>query len=297
MEAKVLKSAADAKAWIEENGQAGQADLYQAGLAEEWNGLEAAGKMENWTGDLAPLLDIIRDVRLAGSWPFYSVGLVSQWIKKEKPGALGGQDIKKKIVEITNWGRQPEMVAMVMEINQNPALAEEVEKLSWMRKGYGQGYMYERDFGGCAQCTLAAVFDLLGYEEPLLFKVANGFAAGMSLYGDGVCGGYSGGTMALGMFAGRTRENFSGDRAEKDKCYAYTKRLHDRFIETYGTVICADLHKEIFGRSFCLRVVEDKPAFEAAGAHNTDKCPAVVGAASSWVAEILYDEGILTGRA
>lgn len=296
MEAKVLESVADAIAWIEKNGNAAQASQYARGLTQEWKGMESLAGMKEWQGDLTPLLSMIREIRLAGKWPLYSVGLATMAINKHYPGTINGEESKAKIVDLTQWGRQPELVAMMRELNQNPALAEDEDKISWMRQGYEQGYMYERDFGGCAQCTLAAVFDLLGHEEPMIFKVANGFAAGMSLYGDGVCGGYSGGTMALGMFAGRTRDNFAGGREEKDKCYAYTKRLHDRFIETYGTVICSQVHKEIFGRSFCLRVVEDKPAFEAAGAHNTDKCPAVVGSSAAWVAEILFDEGILKGR-
>lgn len=295
-ESRVLESVAEAIAWIEGNGGAELASHYATGLTKEWKDLESLGGMANWSGELAPLLAIIKETRLAGNWPFFSVGLATQLMNKKHPGVLGGENAKQKIVELTHWGRQPELVAMMQELNQNPYLVTNEDKVFWMRKGYELGYRYERDYKGCAQCTLAAVLDLLNREEPTLFRAANGFAAGMSLYGDGVCGGYSGGVLALGLFAGRVRENFDSDRAEKDKCYALTKRLHDRFIETYGTVTCGDVHKEIFGRSFCLRVLEDKPAFEEAGAHNQDKCPAVVGSAAAWVAEILVDEEILKGN-
>lgn len=292
-EIQTLEAVAGALAWVEKNSDGKQASAYVAGLTQEWKGIESAELMKNWTGDFASLNAVIQEIRLAGIWPFFSAGLAGKALKAGRPEIFGGSDTKREIVKATAWNRQPELVAMVMELDGEPSLVEQEEKLSWMRKGYELGYRYERDYKGCAQCTLAAVLDLLDREEPTLFRAANGFAAGMSLYGDGVCGGYSGGVLALGLFAGRVRENFDGDRAEKDKCYALTKRLHDRFIETYGTVICGEVHKEIFGRSFSLRILEDKPAFEEAGAHNKDKCPVVVGSAAAWVAEILVDEGIL----
>lgn len=292
-EMQTLEAVAGAIAWMEQNNDRNYVSAYATGLTQEWKGMESAELMKNWTGDFATLNVLVQEIRLAGIWPFFSAGLAGKALKAERPEIFGGSDIKGEIVKATAWNRQPELVAMVMELDKNPSLAGQEEKLSWMRKGYELGYRYERDYKGCAQCTLAAVLDLLNREEPTLFRAANGFAAGMSLYGDGVCGGYSGGVLALGLFAGRVRENFDGDRAEKDKCYALTKKLHDRFIETYGTVICGEVHKEIFGRSFSLRILEDKPAFEEAGAHNKDKCPVVVGSAAGWVAEILVDEGIL----
>jgi C_GCAxxG_C_C family probable redox protein len=293
METKTLEAVAGAIAWMERSSDKKQGSAYALGLTQEWKGIESAVLLHAWTGDFASLNIVIQEIRLAGVWPFFSVGLAGKALKAKHPEIFGSKDSKREIVKATSWNRQPELVAMMMELDQSPELVEEESKLSWMRKAYELGYMYERDYKGCAQCTLAAVLDLLEREEPTLFRAANGFAAGMSLYGDGVCGGYSGGVMALGLFAGRVRENFDGDRAEKDKCYALTKRLHDRFIENYGTVICGEVHKEIFGRSFSLRILEDKPAFEEAGAHNKDKCPVVVGSAAAWVAEILVDEGIL----
>lgn len=50
------------------------------------------------------------------------------------------------------------------------------------------------------------------------------------------------------------------------------REFHDRFIEEYGSIICSDIQKKIFGRSFNLL---DK-----------DKCPIVVGKAAVWIVEI-----------
>lgn len=41
---------------------------------------------------------------------------------------------------------------------------------------------------------------------------------------------------------------------------AMAAALHDKYIEKYGTVICAEIHKKIFGRSFYLRDDEQKKA-------------------------------------
>jgi hypothetical protein len=55
---------------------------------------------------------------------------------------------------------------------------------------------YELRSGGCAQCTVAAIFDCLGVSDEGVFKAATGLADGVGLTGDGHCGALSGGTMA-----------------------------------------------------------------------------------------------------
>ncbi len=279
--------------WLENNGHASLAPAYASGLAHEWNSLEAKPSFILLDESLCSINEQIQALRLAGIWPFYTVGLATLMVEHLHPTLLEGANSKQKIADSMQWTLQPELISMMLELHHNPRLALQSDKLALMRKGYELGYGYERDYKGCAQCTLGALLDILEREEPTLFRAANGFAAGMALYNDGACGGYSGGLLTLGLFAGRRRENFDGDREEKDKCYAYTKQLHDKFVKTYGTVICDQVHKEIFGRSFCMRIEKDKPAFEEAGAHTQDKCPAVVGSSVAWVIEILYDNGHL----
>lgn len=163
-------------------------------------------------------------------------------------------------------------------------------KVSKIKAAYEAGYKHEKNYRGCAQCTLAALFDVSEKEEQVLFRAANGFAAGMGLFGDGACGGYSGGILFMGTYAGRRLEHFDNDKEQKDKCYEMTKKLHDRFIETYGSVICEEIHKDIFGRAYHLRNSEDKVLFEEAGAHTKDKCTVVVATAAQWITEILIDD-------
>jgi len=69
--------------------------------------------------------------------------------------------------------------------------------------------------------------------------------------------------------------------------------LHDRYIDTYGSVTCSDIHKGVFGgKAYCLRSKAVRNDFEEAGAH-LDKCTTVIAAASMWTTEILLDRNIL----
>lgn len=168
------------------------------------------------------------------------------------------------------------------------------DKGSIMKRAYEAGFGYEGRYGGCAQCTLLAFFDLLGKADPVLFRAASGLSAGIGLNGDGSCGGYTGGVLLMSSLVGRSLEAVKGggDREAQLRSYAMAQRLHDRFVEAYGSVTCSEIHKRIFGRSYCLREPGVSAAFEAAGAH-VDKCTSVVGNACSWTAGILLDEGLL----
>ncbi len=151
------------------------------------------------------------------------------------------------------------------------------------------GFDYERDYRGCAQCTIAAVQDTLGVKNDAVFKAASGLAAGGGMLCVGFCGGYSGGVMMMSSLFGRRREMFDGDRDDRYASFHMANALHDRFVKKYGSVICREVHDEIFGRRFDLWDPEGKKAFDEAGAH-TDKCTGVVADACAWVCEIILDE-------
>lgn len=50
-----------------------------------------------------------------------------------------------------------------------------------MKAAYEKGYYYEKAYRGCAQCTLAALADVLGNRNDHLFRQANILAAGMGV--------------------------------------------------------------------------------------------------------------------
>ncbi len=163
------------------------------------------------------------------------------------------------------------------------------EKFRKAQEAYRLGFDYEVRYRGCGQCALAAILDVLGRREDTLFEAATSFCGGIGLLGDGVCGGYSSGVMAMGLYRRRRRDHFDGDREEKYRSFDMAQRLHDRFMAAYGSVTCRDIHQKIFGRTFDLRDPADRERFDAAGAHQ-DKCPEVVGRAAQWTIEILCEE-------
>jgi len=108
------------------------------------------------------------------------------------------------------------------------------------------------------------------------------------LSANGTCGALVGGLAAISSIVGRDYKSFSaGDR--KRRVFQYSKKLYDRFVEEYGSPICKDVHKKLFGRTFNLLDPKDYEAFEKAGAH-VDKCPSVSGNVAKWTAEIILKE-------
>ena len=151
------------------------------------------------------------------------------------------------------------------------------------------GFEYEKKYRGCAQCTLAAVQDALDIPNPLLFRAASGLASGGGLLCTGSCGGYSAGTMIMSALYGRRRDKFDNDNVNKYGAFQMARDLNDKFLEKYGSVICKDIHKQIFGKTYDLLDPKQKADFETDGAHR-DKCTGVVAQAAGWTTELILEE-------
>ncbi len=156
------------------------------------------------------------------------------------------------------------------------------------RRAYQLGFKYERDYHGCGQCALGAIFDALGYDAEDVFKATTAFAGGIGEKCDGSCGGYIAGVLVMGLAIGRRRNHFNGDREEKYKTAELARALRTRFIEYYGSVTCKDIHRRVFGREFDLTLDEDRKIFDKMGAHDT-KCTSVVANSARWTVEILFE--------
>ena len=151
------------------------------------------------------------------------------------------------------------------------------------------GYVYEAKYHGCAQCTIIGIFDALGITNPLVVKAGTALGAGGGKMCDGVCGGYSGGMMAMSSIFGRRQSDMDGDVEEKTSSNRMAQDLHLNFIDKYDSVICKELHMKIFGRKYDLNCDEDIKQFEADGAHD-DKCTSVVQFAAETATALIIDE-------
>lgn len=160
-----------------------------------------------------------------------------------------------------------------------------VEKAS--KKAYELAFKYEANYGSCPQAVLRALQEVFGYKMNDLIKSSHALAGGTALSGEGTCGALVGGIMAICFEHGRELKDM--DKGRFLKSYALAKRLYDKFVEEFGSCLCKEVQKKIFGRSFNLWNAEDYKEFENAGAHR-DKCPDVAGKAAQWAAEILLQE-------
>ena len=167
----------------------------------------------------------------------------------------------------------------------------EMDKAKLIKRAFDTGFDYEKNYRGCAQCTLATFFDITGHTEPALFQAASGLSAGIGINGDGSCGGYTGGVLFMSSLIGRRLDRIpinerTGPPSLNHMKWRGRKLCMTGSLRHMEASLAQTSHKEDFGRSYCLREPGVSEAFEEAGAH-VDKCTTVVGNACSWVAEIL----------
>jgi C_GCAxxG_C_C family probable redox protein len=146
---------------------------------------------------------------------------------------------------------------------------------------------FEKKCTGCAQTTIAGIFEALDIENDDVFKAASGLADGLGLTGDGTCGALMGGAMVISYLFGRERKDFE-DMLKPMKSYLLVKKLHDQFTEKYGTCRCSELQKSLMGRTFNL--LDRKEFEEAIEFGMINYCSKVVGTAARLATMIILDE-------
>ena len=67
------------------------------------------------------------------------------------------------------------------------------------------------------------------------------------------------------------------------------KKLHDKFIKAYGTVLCHGIQRKLYGRSYYLADSEDLKKFYEAGGHSWG-CTSVCGNGTRWTYEIIEEK-------
>ena len=153
------------------------------------------------------------------------------------------------------------------------------------------GKKYETECTGCAQCTITAIFQALGIWNDDVFKAASGLADGLGLTGDGTCGALTGGAMAISYLFGREYKDIK-DIFKPFKSYELVKKLHDQYIEQYGSCRCHDVQEKLMGRAFNLwDTNEMAEAFSPGGL--PDHCPSVVGTIAKLATKIILEEGFV----
>jgi hypothetical protein len=166
-----------------------------------------------------------------------------------------------------------------------------------LKKVYDLGAAYEINSFSCSQSTVAALYRVLEFPDALV-KAASTNAGGTAMQVVGTCGGLVGGIMVLDYFFGRPFEHMSDKELIQDPnindlfiAQPIAKSLVTKYIKEYGTITCANIQFQLYGRFFYFDDPDEFRKLEEAGAHsNPEKCPRIVGNAARWTMEILLDK-------
>lgn len=102
---------------------------------------------------------------------------------------------------------------------------------------HGQGY-------NCAQAVMLPFCEVLGVDETLFKRAAEGFGAGMGNRLQ-ACGALSGAVMVAGLACADVK-----DPASKKSTYEVCSRISEQFVAECGSSVCAEI-KGIDGKPLC----------------------------------------------
>lgn len=162
-------------------------------------------------------------------------------------------------------------------------------KMTRAERAFETGLQIEMKYGGCAQCVLRSLIEN-GCDIPKeVFRSASGLAAGVGRQGE-TCGAVTGAILAMSALYGREFDHMDQTEA-RDKTFGLCYKFVDLFREKYGSIQCRDIQKDKYGRKFEMYDPQDFQNFLAAGGHDPEGCPSIVGDAAKWVIGILEEEG------
>jgi C_GCAxxG_C_C family probable redox protein len=145
--------------------------------------------------------------------------------------------------------------------------------------------LYEVEYFGCSQSTLAALIEAFGIGGRDILRAATAFSGGVVRRGN-VCGALSGGLMMIGFLAGRDDLQM---KEQAQRGMGYADKLCQRFEDAYGSVVCREIQKKKYGRSFDLRRDEDREALHAIMAKDPEACQGLTRDAARWTGEIVAE--------
>lgn len=157
-----------------------------------------------------------------------------------------------------------------------------------MEMAFKLGFEGEKNRQSCSQASFDAMTTVLGIKNELLFKCVSALEGGGADTAQNSCGAFSGPLVVFSYFFGRGYDLW--EKGETDITSAKLgQKLYEKFKEKWGTAICKNMQEQIYGFETDFMDKEQFDRFEAAGGHTTG-CPTVVGLASAWAIDIIWDE-------
>ena len=213
---------------------------------------------------------------------------------KEIEKVLAEKGIRWALEDVSGLVRQAPLRQRIVQIYNGCAILDE-DKITALKDVYKAGYDYEKAYGGCAQCSFLSLSEHMGrlQSNRQALQCATALAGGGGSCGDGSCGAYNGSLMFISSLIGRDVDGvkYGTQSAQEEKAGQLANKVREYFLETYGTVICREIHDVIFGRRFDMLTERGGEEFLIWGGHE-DKCTSVVGTVACWVLEVLMNEGL-----
>jgi C_GCAxxG_C_C family probable redox protein len=139
----------------------------------------------------------------------------------------------------------------------------------------------------CARSTLVGLKELFDEIPDEMITAALSLAGGTG-GASGSCGAYCCGLLAVGLHFNAPLAEELKDPSVKQKSAAKFAEYRDRFMKEMGTIMCPELHKKVFGRSFTLHNPVEHDEFLSMPGHQ-EKCAEVVGVAARIAAEMILE--------
>jgi len=175
------------------------------------------------------------------------------------------------------------------------------------KKAYDIAYNHDKNYGHCPHSTIRALLEVYeGKVSNKVFRALGVFAGSGALEGDGTCGAYIASLYFLGYKFGIDFDEIDqininiGNNISQGGTFKYggdgvlyplTKKMHERFMDRYGSIICSQIHRKLYGRPFYNVDPDEHDKLKNLLTSNPDMygCWAVCGNAAKWTIEV-YEE-------
>jgi len=146
-------------------------------------------------------------------------------------------------------------------------------------------YEYELKYFGCSQTVAAGLMEAFGIVSPDLLRSVTCLAGGIARRGQ-VCGVVTGGLAVIGYLTGRDDLEML---PQYQRAMDYGNTLYHKFLEQFGTVICSEIQRLKFGRSFDLLNPKEREALHKKMEETGEGCQSVARDGARIAAEVMVD--------
>ncbi len=136
------------------------------------------------------------------------------------------------------------------------------------------------DYGGCPQCVLLAIQEVVGLVDDQTIKASHGLSGGGALMGQGTCGALVGGLMALSAKNGRDKYSLG----QSNNNLNIGRELVEKFRQEFDGITCEDLQKNFTGKTYDMWDEKEYSQFDR---KRGMKCAHCSGTVARWVIEML----------